>query len=541
MVSFPSGFDPNTLTPTIGFAIDLGVGIKSVVGRRPIMLLGNMIASPLSRTVGATTYTTAAGTAALNQRIEVLSPEDADTKFGEGAPLALMARAAFAQNRRASIYACPVAEGGSAVKATATLLFAGTVTAAGVVRVVVSGRRSSEIAVAAGDASSSVATNVAHAINRMKNCPVTATVASSTVTLSAKAGGPRGNNLVVRCEHTATGGTVALNGGSAGTLVSGRFGAGTATPGSVADDIAAALAALASGEYFYALDHDDATNLGALKTHLNTYVAIGERKRQQAVAAITSLSTANAIARAQSINAPLIMIGYYRDASSGGVVDPMVLTNGELAAQLAAGRLYGDGSVGGGLGRVRGELAYPASNLNGLMLASAPSQELQAAQLIGTEIEQLLQGGVSPIVSSARNPGFCEVVRCVTTYSLDASNSPTNAVKLTSKVTCSHFTAQRVEARIAAEFPNKNLAPEPSNPAQAPRHEDIVFPSMIRSAVISELFALEREGILSSVAANEQSVIVEVDPDYPGVVVGSIPIDVVDPFNSFVGKIAQVG
>jgi phage tail sheath gpL-like len=521
--------------------IELGVGVRSVVGARSLLLLGNMITAPITRTVGATTYTTAAGTATVGQRTDVSSPEDADAKFGAGSALALMARAAFAQSKRASIYAVPVAEGVGAVKATATLLFAGTVTAAGVVRVVVAGRRTAEVPVAAAATAASVATEVAHAINRLTNAPFTATVSSATVTLAAKQGGPRGNNLCIRCEYTATGGTVALNGGPAGTLVTGRFGTGTATAGSVTDDITAALAAVASGQYFIAVEADDDTNLAALRTHINTYVAITERKRQQGVAAVTALSVANAIARAQGLNSARIQVAYYRDASSGGTVDPMAPCTGELAAQVAAGRLYGDGAVGGGVGRVKGELAYPAANLNGLMLASVPAQELQAAQLLGTEVEQLLQGGVSPVVPSARNPGMCEVVRCVTTYSLDASNAPTFAVKSTSKVTVADYTAQAVEARIAAEFPNKNLAPEPENPAQAPTHEDIIYPSMVRSSILTELFALERAGLLSNVEANADAVIVEVSSSNPELLLASIPADVVDHFNSAAMRLAQVG
>lgn len=540
-ISVPSGYDPNSLTPAIAVGIELGVGIKSNVGARAIMLIGNMISTPIARTIGATTYTTAAGTATVNQRVDVTSPEDADAKFGDGSGLATMARAAFAQNKRASLYAVPVAEGVAAVKATATLLFAGVITVAGIVRIVAAGRRTAEVAVAAGATAATVATDVAHAINRLTGAPFTATVAAATVTIAAKQGGPRGNNLTIRCEYTATGGTVALNGGAAATLVSGRFGAGTATPGSVADDLTAALAAIANGQYFFAVEHDDATNLAALRAHINTYVAITERKRQQAVAAFTSLSVANAIARAQGLNAARIMPVYYRDASAGGVVDPFAPTTGELAAQAAVGRLYGDGAVGGGLGRVKGELAYPAANLNGLLLASTKSQELQAAQLIGTEIEQLLQGGVSPVVASPRNPGLCEIVRCITSYSLDGAGAPTAAVKSTAKVTVADYSAERIEARVASEFPNKNLAPEPSNPSQAPPHEDIVYPSMVRGAIISELYALEREGLLANVAANESSVIVEVHSSNPELLVGSVPIDVVDHLNATAIKLAQVG
>jgi phage tail sheath gpL-like len=194
-VSPPSGFDPNNPLPFIGLAVRLGVGARAVAAPRVMMLLGNIVENAITATVGSDDYVTAAGTASLATPIQVASADDADTYFGVGSELALMCRAVFAQKRGAYVWACPVAQHGSAVKATAVMLFATTATSAGSVKVTIAGRTCIEAAVASGDTASTIATAVAHAINKTPNLPVTATVSSATVTLTAKCGGTRGNAI----------------------------------------------------------------------------------------------------------------------------------------------------------------------------------------------------------------------------------------------------------------------------------------------------------------------------------------------------------
>jgi phage tail sheath gpL-like len=529
-LSPPSGYDPNSLIPFVGFATRLGAGPRTAPYNRSILIVANKIESNIVRTVDGVTYTTAAGTLALATPTFCGSREDADLYAGCGSPAALMYRAIYAVYRRASVYLSLVAENGSAVKATAVLLFAGTPTTSGVARLMVAGRSIAEVTISTASTPTTIATAIATAVNQQTHWPVTATVSAGTLTLTAKSGGTRGNNIPFEVEVTATGVTCAVNGGSAAAKTAARLGGGTGVDGAGADDVTAALDAAKSGRWMIVLDADDATNWTALRTHLNTYATITERKRSQAVVALTNASVGTCVTRAQAQNAYRLQIAFERDASSGGAVDPAIRSTGEIAAALAAARLYGDGIVQGGT--VRGELAYAAANLNGVQLAGITEPLTQAARLSDAEKQQLLYAGVSPIVPSLKNPGFAEVVRCVTSYSLDGSGNPTDAVRDTSKVTVTDYAAERFESRILTEFPNKNLGEEPENPGQAPRHEDVIFPSMVSCSLKDEASKMQDEGLLVKTAINED--------DFQ-LLIAEIPVSVIPHFHALAGTISEVG
>lgn len=546
-LSAPLGYDPNSPAPFFGVSVRLGVGGRAVAAPRKLLVLGNMIASNLTRaditasdgsTYSGSTLPVVAGTATVATPIAVASPEDADTYFGQGSEAALMCRAIFAQKKSADVTVCPVAEGGSAVKATATLLFANAAGSAGVIRLIISGQQVADVAVASGQTDANIAADVAIAINRMGNLPCTAAVSTATVTLSAKQGGVRGNELGLSCELTTTTTTASLNGGTASTsLVRGRFGTGTATAGSVSDSVTNALAAVATGEYFIAAAHSDTTNAGLIKTHLATYAGIAERKRQQAVMGLKTQSVATAVTFGQTVNATRIQIVYQRDTGSS-VVDPWTPCTGELAASVAAARLYGDSTIGNG-GTVRGEIAYPAQNLDGVLLGGVKSQRLASCALLATEINQLLNAGITPLEPSIANPGYSRVIKSITSYSLDTNGSLTRAVHDTSCVTVSDYAADRIENAVVAAYPNKNIAPDPTNYI-APPTADVIYPSMVRATILAELDAMELEGLIIDVAANRDGVQVEQNATTKTLIVGVIPTRVIPHFHAFAGELQQL-
>lgn len=528
----PSGYDPSNLIPGFWLAVRLGMFARASVAARTILLVGNMIGSALARTVGSTNYNTAAGTATAATIYTPAGVDEADALFGQGSELALMYRAAQNTKRGANLKCVAVAEAVN-TKASGTIVVANAATSSGVVRVKIAGQLCEEVNVASGDSANTIATNIAHAINRLANAPVTATVSTATVTLTAKHGGPRGNNICYGAVVTAASTTVNLNGGGAGTDKTSRL-----ASGATADDVTAALAAAAPGEYVIVVAHVDSTNLGLLKTHLNTYAGLSTRKRQQAVAAISNRTVAQVMSDAQGYNAARISLPYYRDATAGGPVDSNTATSGEIAACLATARLYGDAIVNG---NVRGELAYPACNLDGLQLPAIKAQnEGTGVRLIETEIQQLLAAGVTPIVASSLNPGYCQIVRSVTTYSLDANSNPTNAVKDTSAVTVADYVADGIENKLAADFPNKNIAPDPDDPAEAPPNAEVIFPRTLRQAIEAELRRYESQGLLVQVEENLGSLVVEQDPDVPQTVYAQIPAKVIPHLHTFAGELLQL-
>lgn len=527
-ISPPPGFDPNSPLTGIWFAVQLGVGARSAPKTRRLMLLGNMRST---------------GTATPEQPVQVFSPDDGTTKTGAGSELDLGLAAVFAQKKDAEVWICPVAEGGSAVKALGVVVFANNAGTAGVVRVVIAGQLIAETAVAAGDTPTTIAAAVAATINAVSSLPVTAGASTGTLTLTAKQGGPRGNEIAVQVELTTTTTTAALNGGTASaTIVRGRLGTGSggATAGSVADSFVNALAAIASDEWVIVAACTDQTNINRVRDHIAQYAGIPDLRRQQGIVALKMLDVAGANAIGVATNSARVQIVYARDANAANtVVDPWTPSTMVVAASVGAARLYGDGQVGGG-GTVLGEITYVAANLDGCQLGGVRAPTLIAANLLGTELASVLNSGLTPLVPSAVNPGYRQLYKSITSYCRDGSSNPTKAVHDTSKVTIPDFAAQRFTNRVRADFPNKNLVPEPATP-RPPNTPNSVQPSMVKAAVLDEAFKMEGEDILVNVELFADAMVVEVAPSNPGTLLGQFPIDCIDHLHAMAATVQQTG
>lgn len=539
-LAVPTGYDPNSPAPFFGVAVRLGVGGRAVAAARKILVLGNFLASAVARsTITASDGSShvfasvLAGTAVVATPVAVASADDADTLFGQGSECALMCRAIFAQRASADITVCPVAEGSTPTAAAATLVFTNNAGTAGVARLVIAGQQVPDVAIAAGATPTHVAADIAIAINRMGNLPCIAAVSTGTLTITAKQAGLRGNSLGIEIALTTTTTSMTLNGGSGSTTIQ----RGLFVGGLVADVFTNALAAVATGEYFIAAACNDTTNAALIKTHLATYSGIAERKRQQAVMALKTQSVATAVTFGQTVNATRIQIAYQRD-TGGGAVDPWTPSTGEIAASVAAARLYGDGVIGNG-GTVRGEIAYPAQNLDGVQLGGVKSQRIASCAFLATEITQLLNAGITPLAPSIANPGYSQVVKSITSYCLDANGSLTRAVHDTSCPTVSDHVADLVENAVIADYPNKNIAPDP-DPFIAPPTADVIYPSMVLSTVIKVLRQAERDGLIIDVEDNLSGVQVEQHATTRTLIVGVIPTRVIPHFHQFAGELQQL-
>lgn len=216
-------------------------GPQSITYRR--LLLGQKLAS---------------GTATAEQLVRVTSAAQADTLFGKGSMLAGMVRAALAQDSYTELQVMPIADSGSGVAATGTIVFGAAATNSGTLHLLIAGR-SVDVLVTSGDTPAAVATSVAAAITADTDLPVTASAATSTVTLTAKHKGECGNTLDVRVNYydgqsTPAGLTVTI------TALAG----GTGNP-----TISNALAALGDEWlHTWAMPYTDSANLLLLKNEL---------------------------------------------------------------------------------------------------------------------------------------------------------------------------------------------------------------------------------------------------------------------------------
>lgn len=514
MLQVPSGFNATQKTPLVAVGIEFATAPQAIAGAKRILLLG---------------HKTSAGTMAADTPTVLYSLDDARAKAGIRSQLAQMSARVFAQRSNANLYACAVPENGSAVAATGTLLFATNASSAGVVRLWFRGRPLAEVTVNSGDTPTTIAAAVNAAFNKRSDWPATSGVSTGTVTLTASNGGPQGNQLTVRCEITAGGTTVALNGGAAAKSVDGKLGTGTATAGSGAPSITDSLTAIAASRYdLIVCAFSDGTNVGLLRTHLAARFAIGERIRQQGVIAYAgSLSASKTLADAQ--NHVLLRAAWLYNAEE---------PEAEVAAAHAAACLYGDAIVGGGIGKSTGEEADCAANLNGTMLADILTPHLEADCPTPTEAEDALNNGLTPLVPSSANPGFVEILRSVTMRFKDSSGNPTFDTLDTSIPATLIECADRIETTLRRKFPNKKLRPNPAN-LQGPTVPNTVFPYMLEREIFSVLLAMEAEGKLVSVAASRSQVKVEQSTVTSTLVIGQVPASVIPIFNAAAIRLLQ--
>jgi phage tail sheath gpL-like len=83
----------------------------------------------------------AAGTAEADEPVLVTHPDQADNLFGKGSILARMYRVSYANNSYTETWCLPLDDDGSAQAAAGALLFAGTVSKAGTLSLLIGGTR----------------------------------------------------------------------------------------------------------------------------------------------------------------------------------------------------------------------------------------------------------------------------------------------------------------------------------------------------------------------------------------------------------------
>ena len=275
------GFAADNAVPDSYRASVFGAGLISVASL-PIKVacLGNKIT---------------AGTATADQDIVPITSEaDADSYLGAGSECATVAYGALSVGG-VSVYAAPVAEAtAGAVSASLTIAFGGAATRNGTIYFRCGGK-AFNVGVTTTDATTLIATNCDASAKGVVRAGFTSGVTSSTVTLTWKQKGIRGNHTLLWWDASdAPGVTVTVTGGTAihSNLVPFNNGAG-------ADSVANVLALLTSDVYdFIASPHNDTTNMGLIKTHLASEALPGISHLENAIyaifgtyAAATSLST----------------------------------------------------------------------------------------------------------------------------------------------------------------------------------------------------------------------------------------------------------
>lgn len=205
----------------------------------------------------------AAGSAVANSLHRVTNADQVITLAGRGSMLHRQAIAWFASNKQTEVWIGVLEDNGAGVAATGTIVVSGPATATGTIALYLGGELV-EVGVNSGDASTAVATAIGAAINANLDLPVTASVATSTVTLLFRHKGLSGNSYDVR--HSYNDGE-ALPAGIGLTITAmGGVIAGTTSP-----VLTSLIAALGDAWYqIWAHPYTDATSLTAIETELSS-------------------------------------------------------------------------------------------------------------------------------------------------------------------------------------------------------------------------------------------------------------------------------
>lgn len=441
------------------------------------LLSGAQGLTPLSNRVLLVGEVLAAGTATLEEPVQVFDENDVDDKCGQGSMLALMARKALETGRligiQPEIWISPVADpAGTAATFTFTVT-AGTAAEADDIVFRVAGR-TLRAGVSAGDDQDAVAAAINTAIAEAAGqgiLPGTAAAALNVCTFTVANTGVNGNDVTVSVESVGlTGLTV--------TAAAGVAGAGVVTP-------ATALAnSLAKFFEVIALSNHAAADITALLTHTAAaWAPAAKRWVFPLVGETGTLATANTLSAAA--NSERIGVISYEGSPS---------LPGEIAAAVCT---------------AISARALPNFNWDGQELPLFVPADSDVYS--DTEIESALAAGTTPLVPNDQRT-FTEIVRLVTTKTLEGGNPFENAKDLAT-IRGMVFTIRQLDTTFSQQFKGVNKS------AQVLKR--------MRSVAFQVLQSLEDLGVTQNVVALFPQLVVETDPVVPTRALVAVPESII--------------
>ncbi len=387
-----------------------------------------------------------AGTGLANSVYTVSSADEVAVLAGRGSMLHRMAPAWFAANRSTECRIGILADNGSGVAATKTVTLTGPATAAGTINLYIGGVLV-QVPVASGDANTAIATALSAAINLVTDLPVTASVASGVVTLTAKNPGACSDELDVRANYQQG---QALPAGV--TLVAAAGVAGATNP-----ILTTLITNLGDTQYHViANPYTDAASLTAIENELSD--------RMGPLRAIEG----QAITAKSDTHANMLTLGLTRNSAFSTIIhaDDSPTPPCEIAAHIAGiVALYGENEAGA---RPFQTLAAP------YVLAPAEGVRNTAAQR-----RLLLAGGIATLKVAAGD--MTQIERLVTTYRLNAAGSPDTTFRDSNTMFKLMYARANFRTKLA-EYARHKLG---NDSTLYPAGEAIMTPALGRSIAVS--------------------------------------------------------
>lgn len=523
---------------------------------------GNLSESGRALLVGQ--YNSSVGTAAPNVPVPVGSLALAGGMFGVGSQLYLMVQAFLACNSTQQLWCVPVPDGAGQKAAATITVTAGT--ASGLLTVYIGGQKV-QVSVGSTDTATTIATNLAAAINAIPSLPVTAAATSGVVTVTCNWAGMTGNDInvipnylgVYGGEVLPTGLSLAIEHAKATTTAATTtasptltFTANTGIPSNVA-----------AGDTVY--DVTSSAAIGTVQTvNITTGIVTLTGNASSAVASGDSLSfrstSANgqlnggtgeptftgAISAIQSLEFDYVAMPFTDAASQAawaieygfGANGRWNYTRQQYGMVLNAVRDTYANLITWGLAQnqpvistiaveqdsptplFQWSAAYCA--LAALGFSADPARPLQTLEFLGvlparlqnrfsqSQLNSLTNSGLA--IQATSPDGNPMILREQTQYQLNSFGQSDTAFGLLTVLATLQELLRRMKSAITSKYPRVKLIPDGTKigPGQA-----AVTPTDIKAELIAEFSAAEYDGLVSNMAQFKANLIVEIDDQNP--------------------------
>ena len=438
--------------------------------------------------------------AVANVPIAIASQAQADFAFGQGSQLALMFKTYFANNWAGAVYGLPVAEGSAAAVGTVTVATAPT--QAGQFDLYIAGVNT-PVTVAATDTVTIVATAIAAAITANKDLPVSAVASVGVVTLTAKAKGIYGNDILLSDNYYGAVGGEVMPTGMTVTYVQPTGGTGVPT-------FTAAISALGEFEYeFVGLPYTDSTTLLAWETEYGfsdtgRWGFIRQKYGHIFSAARGTMSALNALAVARNC-AQLSIMGVEVTAQS-----PVWQWAAAYTAKAA-----------------RALLNDPARPLQSLHLEGIVPAPAQGRFLMSELNSMSISGVATQRVATGNTP---MIARETTTATLNLYGNTDDAYEVVTTLATLAKLLRNQRQAITSKFPRHKLA---NDGTRFGAGQAIVTPKIIKAELVAQYRIDEFNGLVEDAFAFKNNLLVERDPNDPNRVNVLYPPDLVNQLRVF--------
>lgn len=442
----------------------------------------------------------AAATATAAQPVQMMSIAAAKQLAGVGSILANMAWAYRQNDPTGEVWLLPVADAGGATAATGTIAFAGTATAAGTLALYVAGQLI-PLAIASGTTAAQAATAVAAAINAAVDLPVTASVTTVTVTLTAKNAGLVANDVDVRFNYLGSAAGEVLPAGLVPTVT--PMSGGATNPA-----LATGLANLADMAFdFIVCAQTDATATAAIAAFLNDSTGRWSWTQQvfgHAFYALRGSSGTLASYGAALNNQHASVIGFNDSPSP---------------AWSWAAALAGSAALS-----LRGDPGLP---LQTLQIAGVLAPPIGSRFSLTTR-NTLLYDGISTFTVNADSSVAIE--NLITTYVTNPQGQPDNSYLQIETMFTAMYVLRAMRNMVSAKYGRKKLAADGTRLLPG---SNVVTPSTVRADIIATYEVLEGQGMVQRADLFAANLVVQQNAQNPNRLDVLYPAVLIDQLRTF--------